>query len=138
MKKAIVLAAILPLGACVRGPLRPSGPPANFEFGAYEVVETASEDIREFVVVFIGGQEKGRTEMAPKSKLKSWQAELSAGNYPMRFEVWDSTDGVSGARRPDDLQPRERFIRIEPGKKTSVVLKFYDKSRQNFLYITRE
>ena len=114
------------------------GPPKNFEFKAYEVVETVSEDTREFVVVFIGGQEKGRTGIEAKSKFKDWRAELPVGNYPMRFEVWDSTDGVLGVRRPDDLQPRERFVRIEPGQKTSAVLKFYDKGRQNFLYITRE
>ena len=138
MKKIIFPASIFVFSACLRGPLKPAGPAANFEFSAYEVVETPAEDAREFVAVLVDGQEKGRTPVAPKSQLKSWRAELPAGNYPMRFEVWDSTDGISGARRPDELQPRERFIRIEPGQKTVVVLKFYDKGRQNYLYITRE
>ena len=138
MKKIVLLAGVLMFSACRHRPLKPEGPTANFEFSAYEIVETPSEDIQEYVTVFINGQEKGSTEIDLKSRLKFWRTELSPGNYPMHFEVWDSTNGITGVRRADDFQPRERFVRVEPGQKTSVVLKFYDKGRQNFLYITRE
>jgi hypothetical protein len=56
----------------------------------------------------------------------------------MLFEVWDSSDGVSGVRRPDGQQPPQRRVRVEAGYKTSVVLKLTDSGRQAFFYITRE
>jgi hypothetical protein len=117
-------------------------PPAvaspNFELNAYEVVGTPEEDTLEYVQVFMDGQVQGRTEIAAKSRPKLWRAQIPEGNHPMRFEVWDSSDGVSGVRRGDDLQPAERFFRVEAGKKTGVTLKFTDGGRQSLFYVTRE
>ena len=110
----------------------------NFELNSYEVVDTSEEDTLEYVQVFMDGQVQGRTEIAAKSRPKFWRAQIPEGNHPMRFEVWDSTDGVSGVRRPDDLQPVERFFRVEPGKKTSVTLKLTDRGRQPLFSVTRE
>lgn len=145
MKRAGLLAVAAALAACA-APRPGPGPqpaesraePANFELSAYEVVETPEADTLEFVQVFVGGELKGRTQAAAKSMPKLWRGNLPDGNHPMRFEVWDSSDGVSGLRRPDELQPRERFVRIEPGQKTSVALKFYDQGRQYLFYLTRE
>ena len=116
----------------------PAAASANFELSSYEVVGTPEEDTLEYVQVFVDGQLQGRTEIAAKSRPKLWRGRLQEGNHPMRFEVWDSSDGVSGLRRPDDLQPTERFFRIEPGHKTSVTLKLTDGGRQPLFYVTRD
>jgi len=142
---ALALAAAFSVWSCAAPKPRPGvGPspsavaPSNFELSAYEVVVTPEDDTLEYVAVFVDGQLKGRTEVAAKSRPKLWRGMLPEGNHPMRFEVWDSTDGVSGVQRPDDLQPRERFIRIVPGQKTGVVLKLYDRGRRHLFSFTRE
>ena len=156
MRRAACLALAAALAGCASGKIKPGPrppsastvpaavqvPPAapafNFELQAYEVVGTTEEDTLEYVEVYLGGQLQGRTETAAKSRPKLWRGVLPEGNQPMRFEVWDSTDGVSGIRRPDELQPRERFFRVEAGKKTGVTLKITDEGRQPLFYVTRE
>ncbi|MCX5797463.1 MAG: hypothetical protein NTY77_18380 [Elusimicrobia bacterium] len=125
-----------PEPAAVQTP--PAAASANFELKAYEVVGTPEEDTLEYVQIYVGGALQGRTETAAKSRPKLWLGRIAEGNHPMRFEVWDSSDGVSGLRRPDGLQPAERFFRVEPGKKTTVTLKFTDQGRQSLFYVTRE
>jgi len=119
---------------------QPQPSPANFALEAYEVVESPEDDTPGFFAVYLGTETEpqGRTEIAPKSRRKRWLGALPEGNHLMRFEVYDSTDGVSGLRRPGEAQPRERFIRVEPGKNTSVVLKLYDRGRQSLFSVTRE
>jgi hypothetical protein len=117
-------------------PPAPGSP--NFELRFFEVVATPEEDALEYAQVFMDGRLQGRTEIAAKSRPKLWRSQIPEGNHPMRFEVWDSTDGVSGVRRPEDMQPGERFFRVEPGKKTSVTLKFTDRGRQSLFYVTRD
>jgi len=128
--------------AAAAAPAATQVPPAaavpDFELTTYEVVATSEEDTLEYVQVFVDGRLQGRTETAAKSRSKFWRGDLPEGNWLMRFEVWDSTDGVSGVRRPDELQPRERFFRVEPGKKTFVTLKLTDQGRQSALSIARE
>ncbi len=117
-------------------PPAPAAP--NFELNSYEVVGTPEEDTLVYVQVFVDGRLQGRTEIAAKSRPKIWSWRILEGNHPMRFEVWDSTDGVSGVRRPDDVQPGERFFRVELGKKTSVTLKFTNRGQQAFFYADRD
>ena len=151
MRRAGPLLLAAALAACAAPPPQaPAGPapaaaqtppaagPVNFELSAYEVVESAEADTLEYVQVYRAGQLLGRTETAAKSRPKLWRGELPEGNWPMRFEVWDSSDGVSGLRRPDEAQPRERFMRVEPGQRLGVVLKLFDQGRQYLYAITRE
>ncbi len=139
MKRLIPLVLAALWAGCAAPKPKPAAVAAsNFEFNSYEVVGTPEEDTLEYVQVFVDGQPQGRTETAAKSRTKLWLGQIAEGNHPMRFEVWDSSDGVSGARRPDELQPGERFFRIEPGQKTRVTLKFTDAGRQSLLYVTRE
>ena len=131
-----------PAPAASTVPAAAQTPPAaaspNFELSSYGVVGTPEEDTLEYVQVFVDGALQGRTETAARSRPKLWLGRVSEGNHPMRFEVWDSSDGASGMRRPDDLQPGERFFRVEPGKKTRVTLKFTDGGRQSLFYVTRD
>ena len=156
MRRAVGLLLAAALAGCASGKIKlgprppaastvpataqvpPATPAFNFELQAYEVVGAPEEDTLEYVEVYLGGQLQGRTETAAKSRPKLWRGVLPEGNQPMRFEVWDSSDGVSGVRREDVLQPRERFFRVEPGKKTGVTLKITDEGRQPLFYVTRE
>ena len=124
--------------AAVAAPL--PAPPANpnFVLKLREVVDSLAEDTTSYALAFIDGAGAGRTPAAPRSEEKAWSAELPEGNHLMRFEVWDSTDGVSGIVRPGSLQPRERFIRVLPGQKTEVRLRFFDRKRRHDFEITRE
>lgn len=116
----------------------PAAAAPNFELESYEVVGTPEEDTLEYVQVFVDGQLRGRTETAVRSRPKLWLGQIAEGNHPMRFEVWDSSDGVAGVRRLDELQPGERFFRVEAGKKTRVTLKLTDGGRQSLFYVTRD
>lgn len=144
MNRPVFLALAALWAGCAAPRPRPAAqiPPAaagaNFELSSYEVVGTPEEDTLEYVQVFLDGRLQGRTEVAAKSRPKLWLGRISEGNHPMRFEVWDSTGGASGVRRPEDLQPRERFIRVEPGFKTSAVLRFSEQGRRSLLSITYE
>lgn len=141
---AAALAAVLFLACAAprpapqaQQPLPPAGP-ANFELEAYEIPESVEADTPEFFAVYVDSEYRGRTDIAPKSQRKRWLAELPEGNHLMRFEVCDSTDGVSGVPRPADAQPRERFVRVAPGERTRVVLKGTERGRQFVFEVARE
>lgn len=118
-------------------PLPPPPADPNFQVRVREVVDTSADDTTSYALAFIDGVEAGRTPAGPRSEEKSWSAVLPEGNHLMRFEVWDSTDGVSGVARPQALQPRERFIRVLPGQMTEVRLRFFDRKRRHDFEITR-
>lgn len=136
-RAAVLLAGAAFLTACARP--RPGvpapAPSANFELVLREVVATAEEDTPVYAEVFVDGRPAGRTQEGPRSREKLWRAELEEGNRLLRFEVWDSTEPAR--RWPDEMQPRERFIRVEPGMTTKVDLKFYDRGRQYDLVVGR-
>lgn len=116
-----------------------AAPPApNFELAAYQVVEDPEDDTLEYFEVFLGTQAVGRTDIAPKSRRKLWLGALPEGNHLMRFEVFDSTDGVCGVSRSPERQPRERFIRVAPGQMTRLVLKAYDQGRRFLFNVSRD
>lgn len=108
----------------------------NFDLTVREVVATPEEDTEVYAEVFVDGKPAGQTESGRRSQEKRWAAELEEGNRLMRFEVWDSS--VTALRWPEDRQPRERFIRVEQGKKTKVELRFFDQGRQYELGISQE
>lgn len=135
---ALAAASFFLLAGCMsRRPLYVSGPAqANFELIVREVVATPEEDEPVYAEVFVDGLPAGRAGPGPRSKEKIWRSNLEEGNRLLRFELWHSS--AVPAAWPADYQPRERFIRVEPGFKTKVDLKFYDRSRQYDLDISRE
>jgi hypothetical protein len=133
--KALILTVLMGCaGAPSRAPARV--PDANFELILREVVGTPEEDSPVYAEVFVDGKPAGRTEPGLRSQEKRWEARLEEGNRLMRFEIRSSSE--TAGRWPEDLQPRERFIRVEPGLKTKADLKFYDRGRQYDLQVLRE
>lgn len=135
--------ALLLLAGCVPPPRQvgkaepvppPPPPPAsNFMLTLYEVVASPEDDTPVFAEVWVDGQPAGRTPEAPRSQPKSWGSVLPDGNHLMRFVVQDSTGAWSA-----DRQPRERFFRVEPGQRTVVTLKYFDRGRQHELTVDRQ
>ncbi|MBI5211054.1 MAG: hypothetical protein HY927_13875 [Elusimicrobia bacterium] len=142
---AALLAPLL-LGACatqkvVTPPVvisPKSVPEANFELATFEVVENPEEDTVSFVKVFVDGEAAGQTQAGPKSSEKRWQSRLTAGNRLVRLEAWAVSPSGEAQLAAGDIQPRERFVRVEEGQRTKVSLKFYDKGRKNSLQVARE
>lgn len=135
--KALILIMLTGCGGQRAGvPLAARVPDANFELTLREVVAAPEEDTMVYAEVFIDAQPAGKIGPGRRSEEKRWEARLEEGNRLMRFEIWDSTQTAS--RWPEELQPRERFIRVEPGLKTKADLKFYDRGRQHDLQILRE
>lgn len=137
-----LLAALL-LAGCTApprqtGPAAPEPPPpppaaSNFMLTMYEVVGSPEEDTPAWAEVFVDGQPSGRTPEGPRSQPKSWGAVLPEGNRLLKFVVQDSTGAWSAER-----QPRERFFRVEPGQRTVVTLKYFDRGRQHELLVDRQ
>ena len=113
-------------------------PDANFEFTVYDVVERADEEGTSYAKVFVDGALVGQTPTGPKSHDKSWSGRLSPGNRLLRVEYWILPGLGSWERLPDDYQPRERYIRIEEGRKTKLRVKFFDRARKNSMEISRD
>lgn len=135
-----LLPVLLLLGGCARvavvkppEPPPPPPPASNFVLTVYEVVANPEEDSSVFAEVLVDGQSAGRTPEGPRSQPKTWAALLPEGNRLLKFIVRDSTGPWSEAR-----QPRERFFRVEPGMRTSVVLKYYDRGRKHDLAVDRQ
>lgn len=135
-----LLLGLLLLSGCtgapvVKAPEPPPPPPpaSNFVLTLYEVVANPEEDAPVFAEVFVDGQPAGRTPEAARSQPKSWGAVLPEGNRLLKFVVQDSTSAWNA-----DYQPRERFYRVEPGMRTSVVLKYYDRGRKHSLSVDKQ
>jgi hypothetical protein len=106
---------------------------SNFVLTMYEVVAAPEDDTPAFAEVFVDGQPAGKTPEALRSQSKSWGAVLPEGNRLLKFVVQDSTGAWSS-----DRQPRERFFRVEPGMRTSVTLKYYERGRKHELTVDRQ
>lgn len=127
-------------GACA-GP-KPAAAPAakadsNFTLTVYEVVENPEDESDAYAKVFVDGIEAGKTPSGPKSSEKKWESVLPAGNRLMRFEYWTLSETGEWTRAPEEFQPREKFFRVEEGLKTQVILKFFDKGRDNAVTSSR-
>lgn len=140
MRKYGPIFFLLLAGACA-GP-KPAAPAAvkadsNFTLTVYEVVENPEDESDAYAKVFVDGLEAGQTPSGPKSSEKKWDGVLPTGNRLMRFEYWTLPKAGEWTRAPDELQPREKFFRIEEGLKTQVILKFFDKGRDNAVTSSR-
>lgn len=160
MTRALLAAAIL-LGGCrgvtpiVRQPATPttqSGlaavstipqpPPIPADANAFvtvsEAVAAPEDDVPAYVKVFVDHKLVGQTVIGPKSAPKEWGAVLEPGNHLFRFEAWLLP--LPGEWTPLSVQwqPAERFIRIEPGRRNRVTLKFFDGGRRSSVQVARE
>ena len=151
MRPAALAAVLLSLCGCgahvtpIIGP--PPQPPvqafvipaeATFILTVSEAVGNPDEDLPSFVKVFVDGREAGRTATEPKSKERRWGEAVAPGNHLFRFEVWVQPTVGEPAPVRADWQPPERFIRVEPGQRTLVSLKFVDGGRRHALQTQRE
>jgi hypothetical protein len=127
--------ALLALAACAPARLPPGGE-ANFELVVDEGGVGPAEDYPVYAEVFVDKRPAGRTGAGRRSAPKRWKGNLPEGNHLMRFEIHDErADGASRWR--DDLQPRERFIRVDRGSRTKVLLHFLDRGRRYEISIER-
>jgi hypothetical protein len=161
MKRQILFASAILLGACAVPPPRKSvapGPPPvapvpaaviaparpaevkdpNFILVVSETVPNPDEDGISFTKVFVDGQEAGRTAVGRKSEERTLKLKLSLGNQPLRLEQWVLPAVGEWTRVDDALQPRERFVRIEDGTIARLELRFTDGEATNTLSLSRE
>ncbi len=139
---ALIAAALLSAGCLQSRVVGPSGPKvkpeSNFVLTVYEVVETPEEDVLSYTRVYIDGQFAGETTAGPKSSEKTWETRLDAGNHLVSFERWAVGAGGALEKLPEEMQARERFVRVETGKRTKVLIKFFDRGRRHVPRVTRE
>ncbi len=161
MRPGMWLAAALLAGACApkvvpwrvakAGPVTlpaaqptiPSTPPpkpvpkADFELIVSETVDSLEDDLGSYAKVYVDRQPAGETQIAAKSQDKTWEAVLPPGNHLFRFEEWYLPSTGDWTMLDPQWQPPERFIRVDPGQKTVVRLRFYDGGLRNKLEIER-
>ncbi|MFA6319011.1 MAG: hypothetical protein WC943_16495 [Elusimicrobiota bacterium] len=111
---------------------------ANFEVTAVEVVESAEADAVGFVKVYVDNELAGQTQAGPRSSERKWQGSLAPGNRLLRFEAWTAGPLGEPEPMPEEFQPRERFVRVEEGSLTKVLLRFTDGGRKSVLQVGRE
>ena len=142
MKGALVL--LLLAGGCAptrqRSAAVPTAAPPdpNASVAVYEVVEKPEDEAAAFLKVYVDGELAGQTATGPKSQEKSWNGRLAPGNRLFKLEYWTLAGLSDWKRLEDDFQPRERFIRLEEGAKTKILIKFFDQGRKNAVTTARE
>lgn len=107
-------------------------PGANLEVRVSEVVERADLDALSYAKVYVDGELKGQTNIAPRSQDKSWQGVVPPGNHPVRAEMWDLPGTGDWQKPPDDAQPRERFVRVEAGGRAILAIRRHPGGRYDF------
>jgi hypothetical protein len=103
-----------------------------------EAVGTPETDAMAYARVFLDGQEAGQTPVARRSDPKTWSARVAPGNHPLRVEYWTLPGAGDWEKLPDYRQPRERFVRVEPGTITRVKLRFAQGAKSYGLQVSRE
>lgn len=124
--------------AAPTGVAPPASPPAaNLELRIVEVIERADLDGLSYAKVHVGGEPRGQTEIAPRSREKRWSGRVAPGNHPVRVELWVLPGTADWRRLPDDAQPRERFVRVEEGSRSVYSLRRHPSGRYDY-EVTRE
>ena len=146
------LAALTALAGCLAGCAapKPTYPPPpfaaapapepkrpNFELTVTESVPSPDEDGLSFTRVIVDGVDKGQTPVGRKSQERTFSLQLSTGNMPVRLEQW-ALLGADWQRLDDSRQPRERFVRIEPGTVAKLKLHFAEREASHSLSVTRQ
>ena len=155
MRRAPLLAVLL-LAACASPAPKPSvavaperadlssvqEPPEvkdpNFILVVTESVPNPDDDGVAFTKVFVDGQEAGKTGVGRKSEERTLKLKLPVGNQPLRLEHWFLPPVGEWTRLDDALQPRERFVRIEPATIARLMLRFAEGESSHILTLSRE
>ncbi len=148
MKRIALVAAGLALAACAPPQVvaprtaglqtqKPDEIP-NLEVVVFEVVDSAEEDGVSFTAVSVDGVPSGKTTAGPRSSEKIWSARVAPGNHLLRMEHWSVGPEGEATRLNDDLQPRERFVRVDAATKSRVSLRVSDQGRRQEQTLTRE
>ncbi|MBI4375843.1 MAG: hypothetical protein HY549_05270 [Elusimicrobia bacterium] len=127
-------------------PPPPFPPDSNFVLSVSEAVADPARDLPSYAKVFIDSAETGRTPSAPRSEEKFWGIRLEPGNHLFRFEYWMAVSSApelamsTEAWKPlgSQWQPIERFIRIEPGQRVIVTLKFFEDALRHSQQMSRQ
>jgi hypothetical protein len=164
VKRAPLLAALLLAGACgaprrtaaggATLPSNPAVPPVpverrapaepadvkdpNFLLVVDESVPNPADDGVSYTKIFVDGQEAGKTAVGRKSEERTLKLKLPPGNVLIRLEQWVLPPVGEWTRLADALQPRERFVRIEPGTVARLELRFSDGEAYNTLTLSRQ
>ncbi|MFI5360757.1 MAG: hypothetical protein ACHQ49_02205 [Elusimicrobiota bacterium] len=165
MRRAVLSAALILLGACAAPAPKPAArsaasippiPPVlpvpiarrapqeplevkdpNFVLVVSESVPNPDADGISFTKVFVDNQEVGKTAVGRKSEERTLNLKLPVGNAPVRLEQWVLPDVGEWTRVDDALQPRERFVRVEDGTIVRLELHFTDGEGSNALTLSR-
>ena len=161
MRRASFFAALLLAAACgaprktaaVR-PALPAVPPVpperrapaepaevkdpNFILVVDESVPNPDDDGVSYTKIFVDGKEAGKTAVGRKSEERELKLKLPPGNVLVRLEQWVLPSVGDWTRLDDSQQPRERFVRIEPGTVARLELRFTDGEAYNTLTLSRQ
>jgi len=116
----------------------PEVPDPNFILVVTESVPNPDDDGIAFTKVFVDGKEAGKTAVGRKSEERQLKLKLPLGNQPLRLEHWTLPPVGEWTRLDEDLQPRERFVRIEEGTIARLQLRLAEGESSNTLTLTRE
>lgn len=110
----------------------------NFILTVTEVVVNTDNEGASYTRVFVDGREAGKTAVGRKSEVRTLKLKLPIGNQPVRLEQWVLPRVGEWTRLDDNLQPRERFVRIEDGTIARLELRFGEGGSSNTLTLSRE
>lgn len=110
----------------------------NFILLVSEAVPSPDQDGGSFTAAFVDGARVGKTGTGRKSEEHSLKLKLPIGNQPVRLEHWILTSSGEWTRLADELQPRERFVRIEDGTIARLWLRFSECASSHQLTLGRE
>jgi hypothetical protein len=120
----------------------PAEPPEvkdpNFILAVDESVPNPGDDGVSYTKIFVDGKEAGKTAVGRKSEERALKLKLPPGNVLIRLEQWVLPPVGEWIRLDDALQPRERFVRIEPGTVARLELRFSDGEAYNTLTLSRQ
>jgi hypothetical protein len=96
----------------------------NLEVIVIEAVPNVEDEGVSFTKVFVDGKESGKTAVGTRSQEKRVRLKLPAGNQPVRLEHWLLPPIGEWTPVPEEMQARERFVRIEEGVISRLTLRY--------------
>jgi len=161
VKRAPLLAVLILAAACgaprktaAGSPALPAVPPVpperrapaepaevkdpNFILVVDESVPNPDDDGVSYTKIFVDGKEAGKTAVGRKSEERILKLKLEPGNVLVRLEQWTLPGVGEWTRLEESLQPRERFVRVEPGTVARLELRFTDGEAYNTLTLSRQ
>lgn len=135
---AAAIPAVPPVPPERRAPAEPAEvKDPNFILAVDESVPNPDDDGVSYTKIFVDGKEAGKTAVGRKSEEREVKLKLPPGNVLIRLEQWVLPPVGDWTRLDDSQQPRERFVRIEPGTIARLELRFSDGEAYNTLTLSR-